>query len=169
KSDNKKEEKKPAKKVDKEGKIEFAKPTEEFDWSGASKGGEYTASEKKEYDKIYEDTLTSIAEKEVIKGTVVAKTKKEVVINIGYKSEGVVAANEFRYNPDLSVGDTVDVFVHNQEDNSGQLVISHRTARTHSAWNKVNEVLEPGEVIMGFVKCRTKGGLIVDVFGIEAF
>ena len=153
----------------KSGKIEFATPSEDFDWDGASKGGEYSDTERGDYDKLYSDTLTQIAEKEVIKGTVVAKTKKEVVINIGYKSEGVIAANEFRYNPDLAIGDEVDVFVHNQEDNTGQLVISHRTARTHSAWRKVNEVLESGEVIMGHVKCRTKGGLIVDVFGIEAF
>ncbi len=144
-------------------------PDKDFDWVGYEQGIEYSQDERKEYDNMYEGTLTQIAEKEVIQGTVVALTKKEVVINVGYKSEGVIAANEFRYNPELAVGDTVDVFVHSQEDNTGQLVISHRTARVHQAWNKVNEVLETGEVITGFVKCRTKGGLIVDVFGIEAF
>jgi small subunit ribosomal protein S1 len=96
-------------------------------------------------------------------------TKKEVIINIGYKSEGVVAASEFRYNSDLKVGDTVDVYVECQEDKTGQLVVSHRTARMHKAWIRVNDVLRTGEVITGYVKCRTKGGLIVDVFGIEAF
>jgi small subunit ribosomal protein S1 len=102
-------------------------------------------------------------------GTVIAVTKKEVVINIGYKSEGVVAINEFRYNPDLKAGDEVEVFVESQEDKNGQLVVSHKTARMHSAWERVNDVLKTGEVITGYVKCRTKGGLIVDVFGIEAF
>jgi len=96
-------------------------------------------------------------------------TKKEVIINIGFKSEGVVAASEFRYNPELKAGDTVDVYVECQEDKSGQLIVSHRTARMHKAWIRVNDVLRTGEVITGFVKCRTKGGLIVDVFGIEAF
>ncbi|MFM7725299.1 MAG: 30S ribosomal protein S1, partial [Flavobacteriales bacterium] len=110
-----------------------------------------------------------INEKEVIEGTVVALNKKEVIINIGYKSEGVVPASEFRYNSDLKVGDTVDVYVECQEDKSGQLIVSHKTARMHKAWIRVNDVLRTGEVITGYVKCRTKGGLIVDVFGIEAF
>ena len=114
-------------------------------------------------------TLTSINEKEVIQGTVVHLTKKEVIINIGYKSEGVIAANEFRYNADLKIGDVVDVYVECREDKTGQLIVSHKTARMHSAWIRVNEVLKTGEVITGHVKCRTKGGLIVDVFGIEAF
>jgi small subunit ribosomal protein S1 len=113
--------------------------------------------------------LNSINEKEVVEGTVVLLNKKEVIINIGFKSEGVVAASEFRYNADLKVGDTVDVFVECQEDKYGQLIVSHRTARMHKAWIRVNDVLRTGEVITGFVKCRTKGGLIVDVFGIEAF
>ncbi|HAS18800.1 MAG TPA: 30S ribosomal protein S1, partial [Flavobacteriaceae bacterium] len=118
---------------------------------------------------IYEKTLTSINDKEVIKGTVAIITKKEVIVNIGYKSEGIIASNEFRYNPDLKVGDLVDIYVECQEDKTGQLVVSHRTARMHSAWLRVNDVLRTGEIITGFVKCRTKGGLIVDVFGIEAF
>jgi small subunit ribosomal protein S1 len=140
----------------------------EFDWDALDLDG-YSKAEKAEYADKYEATLTSINEKEVMKGTVVAITKKEVVINIGYKSEGVVAINEFRYNPDLKVGDEVVVYVESQEDKNGQLVVSHRTARMHHAWERVNEVLRTGEVITGYVKCRTKGGLIVDVFGIEAF
>jgi len=145
-------------------------PLSDFDWTTFEDGDEiYTVDQKKELNDLYEGTLSSIAEKEVVEGTVVAITKKEVVINIGYKSEGIIAINEFRYNPELKVQDKVDVYVESQEDKSGQLVISHRTARTHRAWDKVNEVLGTGEVITGFVKCRTKGGLIVDVFGIEAF
>ena len=140
----------------------------EFNWEVLANDG-YSAAEHAEYADKYHATLTSINEKEVITGTVVSMTKKEVVINIGYKSEGVVALNEFRYNPELKVGDEVEVFVESQEDKNGQLVVSHKTARMHSAWDKVNEVLKSGEVITGYVKCRTKGGLIVDVFGIEAF
>ena len=129
----------------------------------------YSGEQKKEYADKYEATLTSIEEHEVIEGTVVLVTKKEVVVNIGYKSEGIIPYNEFRYNPDLKPGDKVPVYVECQEDGSGQLIISHRTARIHSAWEKVNSSLENEEIIKGFIKCRTKGGLIVDVFGIEAF
>ncbi len=140
----------------------------DFDWEAVAKGG-YTNAKREEYSQMYDETLNSIAEKEVVKGTVVAVTKKEVVINLGYKSEGIIPINEFRYNPDLKVGDEVEVYVESQEDKFGQLVISHRTARTHNAWERVNDVLQSGEIITGYVKCRTKGGLIVDVFGIEAF
>jgi small subunit ribosomal protein S1 len=150
-----------AQKVDAQG-------TADFDWDALALDG-YSKAERAEYGDKYEKTLTSINEKEVIEGTVLAVSKKEVIINIGYKSEGVVPASEFRYNADLKAGDKVDVFVESQEDRTGQLVISHRTARMHKAWIRVNEVLRTGEVITGFVKCRTKGGLIVDVFGIEAF
>ncbi len=143
-------------------------PLADFSWEELENDG-YSKAKKAELSDIYDKTLSSIAEKEVIDGTVVAITKKEVVVNIGYKSEGIIPLNEFRYNPDLKVGDAVEVYVEAQEDKQGQLVISHRTARTHRAWQKVNEVLETGEVITGHVKCRTKGGLIVDVFGIEAF
>ncbi len=142
--------------------------TADFDWEALAMDG-YTKIQRDELTDIYENTLTSINEKEVIEGEVIVVTKREVVINVGYKSEGVVAISEFRYNPDLKVGDKVDVYVENQEDKSGQLVISHRTARMHKAWIRVNDVLKTGEIITGFVKCRTKGGLIVDVFGIEAF
>jgi small subunit ribosomal protein S1 len=140
----------------------------DFDWDALALDG-YTHIQRSELSDKYEQTLTSINEKEVVEGTVVLLTKKEVIINIGFKSEGVVAASEFRYNPELKVGDTVDVYVECQEDKSGQLIVSHRTARMHKAWIRVNDVLRTGEVITGFVKCRTKGGLIVDVFGIEAF
>lgn len=140
----------------------------DFDWEALANDG-YSNVQKAEYADTYEATLTSVQEKEVVKGTVVAVTKKEVVVNIGSKSEGVIPINEFRYNPELKAGDEVDIFIETQEDKSGQLVVSHRTARMHSAWIKVNEVLKTGEVITGFVKCRTKGGLIVDVFGLEAF
>jgi small subunit ribosomal protein S1 len=139
-----------------------------FDWDALELDG-YTQNERTEFSDRYEKTLTSLNEKEVIDGLVIAITKREVVINVGYKSEGVIPLGEFRYNTELAVGDKVDVFVESQEDRSGQLVISHKTARMHKAWIHVNDVLKTGEVITGFVKCRTKGGLIVDVFGIEAF
>jgi len=142
--------------------------TADFDWEALDLDG-YSKISRSELSDRYEQTLTSINEKEVLDGTVVAITKKEVIINIGYKSEGVVQASEFRYNPDLKVGDTVDVYVESQEDKYGQLIVSHKTARMHRAWLRVNDVLRTGEVITGYVKCRTKGGLIVDVFGIEAF
>ena len=142
--------------------------TADFDWEALQLDG-YSQVERSEMSDVYEKTLTSINEKEVIKGTVVHLTKKEAIVNIGYKSEGVIAANEFRYNPDLKIGDVVDVYVECREDKTGQLIVSHKTARMHSAWIRVNEVLKTGEVITGHVKCRTKGGLIVDVFGIEAF
>ncbi|MDX2362871.1 MAG: 30S ribosomal protein S1 [Crocinitomicaceae bacterium] len=142
--------------------------TAEFDWDALALDG-YSQAERSELSDRYEGTLTSIAEREVIKGTVISLNKKEVVVNIGSKSEGVIPSGEFRYNPDLAVGDEVDIYVETQEDKYGQLVVSHKIARVHSAWNKVNEVLKTGEIITGFVKCRTKGGLIVDVFGLEAF
>jgi small subunit ribosomal protein S1 len=140
----------------------------DFNWDLVEKGG-YTTEQREDYAAQYDATLNSIAEKTVLNGTIVVITKKEVVINIGYKSEGVVPINEFRYNPDIKVGDVVEVYVDSQEDKLGQLVISHRTARVHRAWDRVNDALKTGEVITGFVKCRTKGGLIVDVFGLEAF
>jgi len=140
----------------------------DFDWDALALDG-YSQIERSEMSDKYEATLSSINEKEVIEGTVVVLTKREAVINVGYKSEGVIPMSEFRYNPDLKVGDTVDVYVECQEDKFGQLIISHRTARMHKAWIRVNDVLRTGEVITGYVKCRTKGGLIVDVFGLEAF
>lgn len=158
------EEKKPAAKATKAE--EPAK--KEFDWYAYENDG-HTEAEIAQLNEVYDNSLTSVIEKEVVDGTVIALTQKEVVVNINYKSEGVIAINEFRYNPDLKVGDVVEVFVESLEDKYGQLVLSHKTARTHRAWQRVNDVLRTGEVITGFVKCRTKGGLIVDVFGIEAF
>ena len=142
-----------------------------FDWDAfeAEETDSYSAAERTRLNDMYDGTLTQIEEKSLIQGLVIAITKKEVVININYKSEGVVPKNEFRYNPELAIGDTVDLYIENMEDKTGQLVVSHKTARTHLAWIRVNEVLGSGEIITGYVKCRTKGGLIVDVFGIEAF
>jgi small subunit ribosomal protein S1 len=143
---------------------------ENFDWEKFEDGADrYSKDERSNYDARYDDTLNAIQEGEVVKGSVVDVTKKEVIININYKSEGVVSASEFRYNPDLAVGDIVDVYVENLEDKNGQLNISHKTARMHEAWRKVNSALENNEIITGFIKCRTKGGLIADVFGLEAF
>jgi len=143
---------------------------EEFNWEGFENRKErFKSNAKSEKIAVYDNTLTSINEREVLVGTVVFAGKKEVVVNIGYKSEGVVAASEFRYNPDLKPGDKVSVYVESTEDKNGQLIVSHKTARTHQAWERVNASLESGEIINGYVKCRTKGGLIVDVFGIEAF
>jgi small subunit ribosomal protein S1 len=143
---------------------------EEFNWDNfENRKDRFKTNAKSERAEVYDKTLTAINEKEVIPGTVVSVGKKEVVVNIGYKSEGVIAASEFRYNPDLKPGDSVSVYVESTEDRSGQLVVSHKTARTYQAWDNVNKALETGEIINGYIKCRTKGGLIVDVFGIEAF
>jgi small subunit ribosomal protein S1 len=147
----------------------YLTPTGEFNWDAYEAAGGYSSDDRKRYDDIYEKTLSTIAEKEVVEGTVVSVNKKEVVVNIGYKSEGVIPVTEFRYNPDLKAGDKVPVYVEQQEDRNGQLNVSHKTARLFSAWANVNNALESGEIIKGDVKCRTKGGLIVDVFGIEAF
>jgi small subunit ribosomal protein S1 len=143
---------------------------EAFDWDAIETEADgYSSSEREDLFAKYDETLNSINQGEVVNGTVISMSKKEVVVNIGYKSEGVVSRNEFRYNEDLKIGDPVELFIETLEDKSGQLVVSHRKARMHSAWDKVNEVLETGEIITGYVKCRTKGGLIADVFGIEAF
>jgi len=146
------------------------KPLADFDWDTIGKYEDgYSAKEQKEMEDVYDKTLKSIADQEVLDGVVARKTNRDVVINIGYKSEAVISISEFRYNPDLKEGDTVEVFVVSQEDKNGQLILSHSKARALRAWDRVNEVLETQEIIKGYVKCRTKGGLIVDVFGIEAF
>ncbi|MCB9197172.1 MAG: 30S ribosomal protein S1 [Flavobacteriales bacterium] len=153
----------------KENKLEVA-PLEDFNWGSIENNADgYSSSERDALYEKYDETLNRINQGEVINGTVISMNKKEVVINIGYKSEGVVSRNEFRYNEDLKIGDPVELFIETMEDKSGQLVVSHKKARMHSAWDKVNAVLESGEIITGYVKCRTKGGLIADVFGIEAF
>ncbi len=144
--------------------------TMDFDWDSVSnKGTGYSAEKRKQLESEYDKTLSSITENQVIDGTVIAITSREVVINIGYKSEGIVSLNEFRYNPELKVGDKVEVYVENQEDKNGQLVLSHKKARALRSWDRVNEALNNDEIIKGYIKCRTKGGMIVDVFGIEAF
>ena len=143
---------------------------EDFDWGGLGKHDEaYTAEQKIELEAAYGITVNAISAHEVIEGSIVVKTKREVVVNIGYKSEGVISISEFRYDPELKEGDKIEVYVENPEDKTGQLVLSHQKARALTAWNKVNTALEEEIIIKGFVKCRTKGGLIVDVFGIEAF
>jgi len=120
-------------------------------------------------EKAYDNTLNKVNDREVVDGTVIAMNKREVVVNIGYKSDGIIPMGEFRYNPELKVGDTVEVYIENQEDKKGQLVLSHRKARATRSWDRVNAALEQEEIIKGYIKCRTKGGMIVDVFGIEAF
>jgi len=143
---------------------------EEFDWDNYEKEQDgYSVDERSKYEDMYSGTLSTITENEVVDGSVIAMTTREVVVNIGYKSEGIVSLNEFRYNPELKVGDTVEVYVESQEDRNGQLVLSHKKARALKSWDRVNEALEKEEVIKGYIKCRTKGGMIVDVFGIEAF
>jgi small subunit ribosomal protein S1 len=143
---------------------------ENFDWSAVGKKNEsYSQADRDQLDSMYEKTLKSVAANEIIDGKVVSKNSKEVVVNIGYKSDGIVQLTEFRYNPDLKVGDTVEVYIESQEDKNGQLILSHKTARAMKSWERVNTALETGEIIQGYVKCRTKGGLIADVFGIEAF
>ncbi|MCK4344251.1 MAG: 30S ribosomal protein S1 [Bacteroidales bacterium] len=141
----------------------------DFDWEGIVKQEDYTPEQRAEYESMYDKTLSTIAENEVVDGTVISMTKREVVINIGYKSEGVVSLNEFRYNPELIPGDKVEVYVESKEDKKGQLVLSHKKARALRSWDRVNEALGSDEIIKGYIKCRTKGGMIVDVFGIEAF
>jgi small subunit ribosomal protein S1 len=142
----------------------------EFDWSSIGKKQEaYTSQEREKLEEIYNNTMKSIAEHEVLDGKVVAMNNREIVVNIGYKSDGVIPFNETRYNPELKVGDSIEVYVENQEDASGQLILSHKKARILRSWERINVAYEKEEVINGYVKCRTKGGLIVDVFGIEAF
>jgi small subunit ribosomal protein S1 len=143
---------------------------DEFDWNAIGKKMDgYSEKERADLEDIYGKTMSSIVEHEVIDGTVVAKNNREVVVNIGFKSDGVIPVNEFRYNPDLKVGDTIEVYVENQEDPAGQLLLSHKKARILKSWDRINAAFEKDEIINGYVKCRTKGGLIVDVFGIEAF
>ncbi|MCB2208430.1 MAG: 30S ribosomal protein S1 [Bacteroidetes bacterium] len=143
---------------------------EEFDWDALGKKQDtYSAEERTKLEDLYSNTLSSITEHEVIEGTVVGFSSREVVVNIGYKSDGVIPMNEFRYNPDLKIGDKVEIYVENQEDTSGQMILSHKKARILKSWDRINEAFEKDEIINGYVKSRTKGGLIVDVFGIEAF
>ncbi len=145
-------------------------PDDEFDWDSYEKGDTVEVLESQaELEKLYDQTLSTISEKEVLEGEVIGLNKREVVINIGFKSDGIISRNEFRYNAELKIGDKVEVFVESQEDKKGQLILSHKKARALRSWDRVNEALDNNEIIKGYIKCRTKGGMIVDVFGIEAF
>ncbi len=144
-------------------------PLADFDWNAFENGATESTQSHDEQEKAYDATLGRVNENEIVDGTVISIGKREVVVNIGYKSDGIIPVNEFRYNPDLKVGDTVEVYVENQEDKRGQLVLSHKKARASKSWERVNAALENKEIIKGYIKCRTKGGMIVDIFGIEAF
>ncbi|MDR3308825.1 MAG: 30S ribosomal protein S1 [Tannerella sp.] len=145
-------------------------PNDDFNWESYEKGENLGSGKSiEELSKTYDETLNTVKDKEVVMGTVTAMNKREVVVNIGFKSDGVVPTSEFRYNNDLKLGDQVEVFIENQEDKKGQLILSHKKARASRSWDRVTEALNNDEIIKGFVKCRTKGGMIVDVFSIEAF
>ncbi len=150
-------------------KLKNVAPLADFDWDSYENGSSTPEVSREKLTESYDNTLSKINDKEVVIGVVSSFNKREVVVNIGYKSDGVVSMNEFRYNPDLKVGDEVEVYIESQEDKKGQLVLSHKKARASRSWERVNEALEKDEVIKGYIKCRTKGGMIVDVFGIEAF
>ena len=144
------------------------KPLDDFNWEEFENGTVANVS-KEELDKAYDETLNKVADHQVVDGKVISVDKKEVVVNIGYKSDGIIPASEFRYNPDLKIGDVVEVYVESAEDKKGQLILSHKKARLSKSWDRVNAALDAEEVVQGYIKCRTKGGMIVDVFGIEAF
>ena len=144
-------------------------PVEDFNWEAYENGEAVTGMSHEALEQAYDSTLNKVNDREVVDGTVIAMNKREVVVNIGYKSDGIIPLSEFRYNPELKVGDTVEVYIENQEDKKGQLILSHKKARATRSWDRVNAALENEEIIKGFIKCRTKGGMIVDVFGIEAF
>ncbi len=144
-------------------------PIEDFDWDAYENGETASAKTREELTRTYDESLNTVKDKDVIEGTIIALNKREAVVNIGYKSDGIIPMSEFRYNPDIKVGDTVEVFIENQEDKKGQLILSHKKARAARAWERISAALANDEIIKGFIKCRTKGGMIVDVFGIEAF
>ena len=144
-------------------------PLQEFDWDAFENGSAAAGMSKEQLEQAYDTTLNKVADNEVVNGTVTAINKREVIVNIGYKSDGIIPISEFRYNPDLKVGDEVEVYIENTEDRKGQLLLSHKKARESRSWDRVNEALESQEIVKGYIKCRTKGGMIVDVFGIEAF
>ena len=148
--------------------LKNVEPLQDFNWEEFENGSNANIN-KEDVQKAYDETLNKVNEHQVVDGTVISVDKKEVIVNIGYKSDGVIPASEFRYNPDLKVGDVVEVYVENQEDKKGQLVLSHKKARLSKSWERVNAALDNEEIIQGYIKCRTKGGMIVDVFGIEAF
>ena len=144
-------------------------PLADFDWDAYASGDAQSNESREAQEKAYDSSLNKVNDHEVVDGTVIAMNKREVVVNIGFKSDGIIPMSEFRYNPDMKVGDTVEVYIENQEDKKGQLILSHKKARASRSWDRVNEALDKEEIIKGYIKCRTKGGMIVDVFGIEAF
>jgi len=144
-------------------------PVDKFDWDAFEQEKDLYDTDKSVITENYDQTLSKVIENDVVEGTVVAMNKREVIVNIGYKSEGVINISEFRYNPELAIGDKVEVYVENAEDKKGQLLLSHKKARAIQSWDRVNQALESNEIVKGYIKCRTKGGMIVDVFGIEAF
>ncbi|MDD4491448.1 MAG: S1 RNA-binding domain-containing protein, partial [Bacteroidales bacterium] len=154
--------------VIKKKKSNVSVAVDKFDWDAFEKEDVYD-TEKSVIEGLYDQTLSKVSENEVVEGTVVSINKREVIVNIGYKSEGVISINEFRYNPELAPGDKVEVYVENAEDKKGQLILSHKKARSLRSWDRVNEAFDKDEIVKGYIKCRTKGGMIVDVFGIEAF
>ena len=158
-----------APKAEKKGILNASVKPEDFDWEAFEGSDVYGGQEKAAIEEAYDKTLSKVVENDVVEGVVTAMNKREVVVAIGGKSEGVIPVSEFRYDSDLKVGDKVEVYVESAEDRKGQLVLSHRKARTLKSWDRVNEAFEKDEVVKGFVKTRTKGGMIVDVFGIEAF
>ena len=144
-------------------------PLENYDWNAYETGGFESQTSKEEQEKAYDETLNQVNEHEVVEGTVIAIDKRQAVVDIGYKSDGIIPISDFRYNPDLKVGDKVEVYIESKEDKKGQLLLSHKKARAMKAWERVNKALDDKEIIKGYIKSRTKGGMIVDVFGIEAF
>jgi len=153
-----------------ENQQEVASENEAFDWDALESEDQGFAGKKQnKLEELYNNTLNTVQEKEVLEGTVISMNKREVVVDIGYKSDGIVSLNEFRYNPDMKIGDTVEVYIESLEDKKGQMILSHKKARAMRSWDRVNAALDNDEIIKGYIKCRTKGGMIVDVFGIEAF
>lgn len=149
---------------------EVKSPVENFDWEAYEKGEVFGGKSREELEAAYNQTLNAVKDKEVQEGTIISMNKREVVVNIGYKSDGIIPMSEFRYNPDLKIGDKVEVYVESQEDRKGQLILSHKKARVAHSWERVNAAFENNEIITGYIKCRTKGGMIVEVFGgTEAF
>lgn len=144
-------------------------PLENFDWDAYENGTVETAAQKEDQEKAYDQTLNKVSEHEVVEGKIIALDKRQAIVDIGYKSDGVIPISDFRYNPDVKVGDVVEVYIESLEDKKGQLLLSHKKARALKAWDRVNQALDDKEVIQGYIKSRTKGGMIVDVFGIEAF
>src|SRR5688500_11244394 len=149
----------------------MSKEVEDFDWDKFESqgfGGGYSKSEKAEMEQMYGDTLTTVQEEEVIKGTVVGITDRDVILNIGFKSDGLVPISEFRDQPDLKIGDEVEVFIEDQEDPNGQLILSRKKAKIVKAWDNIYKALENDSILEGMVRRRTKGGLIIDMNGVEA-